>query len=222
MVKKRLTVGEKNKIVILRKKGKTLVEIGKIVKRPKSTISRLTKGLIFSDKIQNLIDTRSFGSKIKAKKDWEGSLVKARKIVNRISNRDRILITSALYWGEGNKKEFNIINSDPVLLATVVNCLKGLGVSNAEIKVGLRLYSGVDKKKAIDFWSRALAVPRSNIAYFEEVINSSTGKLTYGMCRVRVSKGAHIFKLMMSVINLIKIDTNAAVVQRIEQGTPKS
>lgn len=42
------------------------------------------------------------------------------------------------------------------------------------------------------------------------------------MCRVRVAKGGSYFKLIMSMIDLIKSDFNAAVVQWIEQRSPNA
>ncbi len=133
-------------------------------------------------------------------------------------------MAASLYWGEGNKSEFNIINSDPFLLVVIVECLKDIGVDITDIKAGLRLFKGVKKKQAVTFWSEAISLPVKNFVFFEKIQKGHGlgGKFLNGMCRIRVKKGARIFKLMMSVIDFIKSDSNAAVVQWIEQGTPKS
>ncbi|MFZ2522642.1 MAG: hypothetical protein WAX44_03135 [Minisyncoccia bacterium] len=108
--------------------------------------------------------------------------------------------------GEGNKKELSIINSDPSLIRVVLSCLKELGISNNEIKVSLRLFEDIDKKEAVNYWSKFLNISRSMINHFEIKHGRKVGKLKYGMCRIRVKKSAKYFKLIMSMIDLIRLN----------------
>ena len=89
------------------------------------------------------------------------------------------------------------------------------------MKFGLRLHNGIDMEEAVNFWSKFLDISPNEIKHLERIDGKKKGKLKYGMCRIRVAKSAPYFKLLISLINSIKEHFHAAVVQRIEQGTPK-
>ena len=113
------------------------------------------------------------------------------------------------------------MNSDPGLIKVFVGCLYEIGVPKDNIKINLRLHDDIDRNKAIIFWAKLLSIEPARIGKIEVIQGKKTGKLKYGMCRVRVAKSATYFKLIMSLISIIKTRFDAAVVQRIEQGTPK-
>ena len=97
-----------------------------------------------------------------------------------------------------------MINSDPNLVRVIVMCLKDLGIQQNELKISLRLFEDIDIKKAISFWSKTLYLPRGFITKIDIKKGKKVGKLRYGMCRVRVKKAGKNFKLIMSMIDLIK------------------
>lgn len=167
-------------------------------------MSRLVHGLILPEDAKKSINIKQGASKDMAMKAWSYAKSQSASFIGNLSPRDNVIILAALYWGEGSKKEFNIINSDPQLLKIVVESLKILGVPIDDIKIGIRLYNGISKLEAVDFWSETLSIPITNIAYFEHVRKNGENKFKFGMCRVRVRKGAPIFKFIMSVIDLIK------------------
>ena len=115
-----------------------------------------------------------------------------------------MLILACLYWGEGNKNELNIINSDPNLIRIFVNCLKKLGVRNEDLLVSARIYEDLDPEKVKSFWAKTLDIDKKLIRSINVLSSKKKGKLKYGMCRVRVRKGARYFKIIMSMIDLIK------------------
>ena len=79
-----------------------------------------------------------------------------------------------------------------------------MGVKDEELKISLRLFEDIDHKKAISFWSQTLALPKGMIQKIDVISGKKVGKLKHGMCRLRVKKGGKYFKLIISMIDLIK------------------
>ncbi len=185
-------------IIRLRKSGLSLDSIHKIVPQGKTTIFTYIKDL----KVD--FNLRGTGSARKAKKDWDESKITASELVKDISLKGEMLILACLYWGEGNKNELSLINSDPNLIRIFVNCLKKLGVKNEDLLVSARIYEDLNPEKVKSFWARNLGIDKSLIRSINVLHGKKIGKLEYGMCRVRVRKSHYYFKLIMSMIDLIK------------------
>lgn len=205
MPKPRLLSREIKKIKNLRKTGHTLPEIKKITKRSYGTVWRYIEGISILPQYQEIWKAKRGGSKAKSNREWQEAKVKASGIIGRLGFSEKMLILSCLYWGEGNKTELNLINSDPILVRTFLRCLKDLGVKDDELKISLRLFESINRRKAISFWTRTLSLPRGTIRKIDVISGKKVGKLKYGMCRVRVKKGGRYFKLIISMINLIKL-----------------
>ena len=148
--------------------------------------------------------TKRGGSKFKALKEKEQASKKARLLLSSIDSRDTLFILAALYWGEGTKKELNLINGDPELVRVFVSCLRRLGITNNQLKITLRVFEDMDKGKVITFWAQTLGVMERHIASVDVLKGKKKGKLLHGMCRVRVAKSKDYFKLIMAMINFIK------------------
>lgn len=204
----------------LRSKGYTLQEIRKVVLAGKGTIFKYIKGVNIDEKHRKDFELKRFGTKNKSKVAWEESLVQAEKILKPLKKQYAPIILCALYWGEGNKKELNLINSDPALIKVFVECLYSIGVIKEDLKVTLRVYEDSKIGDAKKFWSDLLKIPLDQISNVNVLKGKKKGKLKFGMCRVRVKKGGQYFKLIISMIDLLKSHYNAAVVQWIEQDTP--
>ena len=196
---------ERQKIRELRKTGHSLLEIKSIVNRGYGTIYRYIKDVPILPQYKKLWEIKRGGSRKKSEKDWEEARSKALILAKDFILKEKMIILSCLYWGEGNKKELNIINSDPSLLRVFINCLREIGINDDRITISLRLFEDLDKKKAVDYWLKTLNLPKNNITRFEIIKGKKTGKLKYGMCRVRVEKGGQYFKLIMSMIDLIRV-----------------
>lgn len=107
---------------------------------------------------------------------------------------------SALYWGEGNKKDFNLINSDPDLIKVFVKGLKDLfGIPANKLKISIRIYEDLDKIKCLNFWSGITKVPVHKFVSVNVLKGKKKGKLNNGMCRVRVEKGGNLLKYMLAI-----------------------
>lgn len=204
MSKPSLSLREINKIKNLRKTGHTLSEIKNITKRSNGTIWKYIENVSVLPKYQEIWKAKRGGSKAKSNNEWKEAKIKASNIVKHIGFSEKMLILSCLYWGEGNKTELNLINSDPSMVRVVIACLKDLGIKDDELKISLRLFESIDRKKAISFWLCTLSLPKGTIQKIDVIPGKKIGKLEYGMCRLRVKKGGKYFKLIISMINLIK------------------
>jgi hypothetical protein len=185
-------------IIRLRKSGLSLDSIHKIVPQGKTTIFTYIKDL----KVD--FDLRGTGSKIKSDDEWRDTKKEAVKLLGNFSKQSRLLVLASLYWGEGNKTELNLINSDPELIRVFILCLMEIGVKKEDLKISLRLYEDIDLIKAKMFWSKITGINSEYFTGIELIKGKKQGKLKYGMCRVRVRKSHYYFKLLMNMIDLIK------------------
>ena len=192
------------KIKTLRSKGESISEISLAVGKSKSVVSRYIQGVKVKAKYADILKVKQGGSKARAAIQWAKKRDESRDLIRKLSRNEKLLILASLYWGEGTKKELNIINSDPTMLRVVVQCLRELGIQDFEFKATLRIYSDLNKQKAVQFWSKSLGLPAECFANVNVLSGKKEGKLLYGMCRLRVLKGAKYFKLIMSVIERIK------------------
>ncbi len=219
---KPITQEEIARIVRLRKTGHSLPEIRKILNRGSSTVFKYITGVKILPEYISELKLKQGGSRRRADQAWKKASFQAKNMLsNNLSKEQRLCLLLGLYWGEGSKTELNLINSDPALIKIFMICLKDFNIRKSQIKISLRLHDTIDHKAAVRFWSGFLSIEQSKITSIEIIHGKKTGKLKYGMCRVRVTKGSQYFKLLMSLIFQVKSSFNAAVVQRIEQGTPK-
>ncbi|MFA6341005.1 MAG: hypothetical protein WCX27_02060 [Candidatus Paceibacterota bacterium] len=187
-----------SKIIELRRKGLSLNEIRKEVLVGKSTIFKYLKG------VKTPFDLRNTGSIRKSKREWEYARGIASNLIKTISGKERMLILACLYWGEGNKKELNLINSDPDLIRIFISCLMDIGVKKEDLLVSVRMYEDMNIGKVQNFWSKITGVGKNSMKKADILVGKKIGKLEYGMCRVRVRKSGTYFKLIMSMVDLIR------------------
>lgn len=204
MPKKALTKIQIEKIVNLRKKGHSLPEIRRITKHSPGTVFKYIQNIEVLPEFKDILKSKQGGSKERAKKKWTEAETRAKNIIHKISERDKLMILLGIYWGEGTKRELNFINSDPQMIKTFVNSLYLIDVKDQEIKFSIRIFNGMDKKETINFWSDLLKINPDRIKSIEHSYGTKTDKLQHGMCRVRVEKSERYFKLIMSMIGFIK------------------
>ncbi|MBX9906967.1 hypothetical protein K2X96_03660 [Patescibacteria group bacterium] len=206
-VPKNLTKTDVAKIIKLRESGHSLPEIRKITGRSNDAVFKYIKGVKVNPAFAQILKEKQGGSKVRALKNWELARKEAEQLITTpLNKKEKLLILACLYWGEGTKQELNIINSDGNLLKVVVSCLKDLGIQDSEFRITLRLYGDCDVDKARIYWSNILNLPANSIKNINILTGKKEGKLMYGMCRIRVTKAARYFKLIISIINLIKAE----------------
>ena len=193
-----------HKIRSLRLRGCSVKEIRAHLGHSVATISKYIQGVSISEKYKSILENKRFPSKKRSQSQWEFAERESFKIIGTLNKRDRILLLIGLYWGEGTKRELNIINGDPALLKVFVTCIQDIGITKDMLKMSLRLYENISPTKAIAFWANNLGVSERSISSIQIVPGNKIGKLEYGMCRIRVKKSSSYFKLLMSMIALLK------------------
>lgn len=205
MSKTRLTEEEKNKIFDLRRSGCTLTEILEEVPRSKSIVFTYMNKVEVLEECRDLLEQKQRGSKCMANKYWEWSKSESKRFVGALSDREKILLFASLYWGEGRKSnDFGIINSDPYVIKAAMEGLLLVGVDKSRLKIGLRVFNDLDVEKVTAFWSKFLSIDIQHFSKPEIIQGKKKGRLEYGMCRLRIEKGQKYFKLVTSMIDLIK------------------
>jgi hypothetical protein len=204
MGKVQLTSRQIRRLTGLRQTGHSLPEIRQITGHASSTVWKYIKDVSVSPRYRKILHIKQGGSKERARRRWSNAAEKAKEEIGAaLSRRDRLLVLAALYWGEGNKRELNMINGSPLLLKTFLESLYCLGVVSADIRFSIRVFGRKNLKKTKDFWQRTLELTDANYVGCEILDGKKDGKLEYGMCRVRMVKSEQIFKLIMSMIDLI-------------------
>jgi len=204
MLKPRLSKKEISRMISLRQNGLSLFEIKAMVGHSKSTISKYVKGIKLLPSLKNTWNGEQEGSIRRSLRQWDESRSWAKNALS-VSERDKLIILACLYWGEGTKKELNLINSDPNLIKVFVSCLMSLGVKKSDLRLTLRVYGDTHREGAVAFWSKLLGLPKYQIINVDVLEGRKLGRLEHGMCRVRVKKGAMYFKRIMSMIELVKL-----------------
>lgn len=195
---------EIQKIIHLRQTGHSLPEIRKAMNKGSATVFKYIQGVEVFSEYRDILKEKQGGSRARSRECWSIAKQEARKILLPFTKRDPLLILALLYWGEGTKKEFNVINSDPDFIRVFVNALESIGVRRGDLRVTLRIYEDINEQAARKYWSGVLSIKSSQIQTVNILKGRKVGKLQYGMCRIRVTKGGKHFKLIMSMIELIK------------------
>lgn len=200
----KISTREINQIIKLRRYGYSLPEIREAVKRGNSTIFKYIQNVKILPKYQNAWRIKQGGSRKRMLKEWGKSKEKAEKIINHLSRTNKIIIASCLYWGEGTKNDFSLSNTDPGLIKVFIRCLEELGIAKQSLRVTIRIYEDIQKKTAIKYWAKIIGIPKKQILNVNVLKGKKKGKLKYGMCRIRITKGAPYLKLIRSIVELIK------------------
>lgn len=220
MVRNRVDEFELRKIRDMRRKGYSIGEIAKDMRRGQTTIIRHIKGVkVLPEHIAKWKSKRG-GSANRAINRRQKSLSIALKKLGALGNRDQLLIAACLYWGEGSKREFGFTNTDPRLIKAFLKCLYALGLEKERLKISIRIYEDIDSKKAKSYWAKVIGISASDIGSVNVLEGKKKGKLPFGMCRIRLVNGNDYFNLMMATIQII-CNNYALVAQWIEPRTPK-
>lgn len=195
---------EVEKIISMRKIGHSLPEICKFLNRGGSTVYKYAKDVVVLPEYVNSLKQKQGGSKDRARTQWDKSIISANDLLKKIGKREKLFILAALYWGEGTKSELDLINSDPAMIRVFISCMKEIGVKSKDLRVSLRIYGDISSSDAKKYWAEVCEVDMENILSVNILKGKKTGKLPYGMCRVRVIRGGEYFKLIMSMIACIK------------------
>lgn len=142
--------------------------------------------------------------------------------VKKISDRELLLISMALYWCEGAKTDstssFMFVNSDPeMILIMKFFLVQVVKVSPEDIFVRIQINRMHESRieTVLIFWKKLLELKSSQIRkpYF---VNTKVNKVYenydkyYGVCRLLVRNSKHLKYKMLGLIKALKNETMSA------------
>jgi len=209
---------DKKTAIKLRREGKSYNEINKILDIPKSTLSGWFRDLRFSKDIKiklindakkkwacNITNYNKRRAALILEKTDKIQLMESKKI-RGISERERWLLGTALYWAEGSKRvrwQARFTNSDPNMIKFIMSYFRNTcKIKEEKFRLTLQIHSNVSEKEAKQYWSGIAGIPT---VQFYKTLNatSKTSKnkrepkrLPYGTLRISIAD--------VNIINKIK------------------
>ncbi|MBI4709014.1 MAG: hypothetical protein HY764_02300 [Candidatus Portnoybacteria bacterium] len=183
----------------LRMKGYSINELVKRLSIPKTTVWHHVHNVKVPPKYVFILKAKRGGSKQRSQRNWEEAKGRALILLNNSGHRDLVIALAMLYWGEGNKKACEFINSDGRMIKFYLFVLRKIFcVDENAIKATMRIFSGMDERECLNYWSGITGIPCAKfIIRFND--GGTSGKTRYGMCRITVRKGSKILKLIHSL-----------------------
>lgn len=215
---------DKQKAIVMRKKGMSYSQIKEKLNVSKSTLSGwlynmpLSKKRIRELQADSPIRIERYRNTMRIKKEGRLKEVykKVSKDVGNFSKRDLFLAGLFLYWGEGTKAQNSLValtNTNPNMLKFFIKWLKLFGIERKDLKVKLHLYSDMNIKESINFWSEELKIPHSN--FHKPYIKKTSSKfITYkngfgkGTCSVIVGDRDLWEYIIMGLKYISEINSN--------------
>lgn len=173
-------VKERQKVIELRRKGKTYSEIERMLGIPKSTLSDWLTNFPLTEEQLKAVEMSSIRNKgagiekcrITKQKKREirlnGIYQEEAKNLLPLSKRELYLIGLFLYWGEGLKDikgSLSLSNTDPKVIKFYLYWLiKSFNISKEKVKVLIHLYEDMDIERSLSFWSREIHIPVSQFS----------------------------------------------------------
>lgn len=114
--------------------------------------------------------------------------------IGKLTSRDRFVIGVALYAGEGGKTNFGFANSEPKIIAYMMEWFREFcHIPENKLKGGIWIHDNLDAKKAIEFWSKLTRIPVNQFYKTYVVKNKKDSKKirknihSYGVFSIRIS-----------------------------------
>jgi len=207
---------DREKALILRKQEMSYSQIKKILKVGKSTLSLWLRDYPLSkERIRELracserrIEKFRGTMRQKKEKRLKEIYETQKKFLLPLKNREAFLFGLGLYWGEGTKYRQDglaISNTDPSIIKFFICWLnKYLRIPKKKMRVRLHLYTDMDVKKEIQFWSKILKIPLTQIArpYIKKTSSkriNHKGSFGHGTCNVRINSVTLAEKIFMGL-----------------------
>ncbi len=220
----------KIKARILRKKGVSIIVIAQKLGVSKSSVSDWCRDILLTTEQTKKLEKNkgisvTTGQRMGAERNKQKRLeviaeadILAKKIVKKITERELLLIATALYWSEGSKSDstsgFIFVNSDPEMVRVMKLFLVDvLNTQKDDIVCSIQINKIHEKriKTVLSFWKKLLELDDSQLKkpYY---INTKVSKVYenyesyYGTCRLIVRKGMNLKYKMLGLIRALKQD----------------
>ncbi len=207
---------DKNLAIRLRQTGKSYSQIKNLIGVSKSTLSLwLRKYPLSNERLKLLRDwseiriEKYIATRTKSREARKKSIYASqKKLIIPLSKRDLLIAGFFLYWGEGSKtpeKTVAVTNTDPSMLRFFIHWIQKIfNVAKKNMRVSIHIYSDMNAKKEIEFWSKNLDISKSQ--FIKPYIKKSKsfeitrkGGFGHGTCSVRVHNSELARKVLGSI-----------------------
>lgn len=206
---------DRNRAIQLRKQHKSYSQIKNILNVSKGTLSVWLQAYpLPQEKIRELRDwneqrIEKFRETMKQKREYRLQQVydKEKSFLIPLDKRELYIAGLFLYWGEGLKvgAEVSLSNTNPAVIQFFIHWLQEtVGITKGQMRVYLHLYSDMDVKKEMRFWSRVLSLPPKQFTRPYIKVSSSKrifhkGTFGHGTCNLRVGSTVLKERIMMGL-----------------------
>lgn len=214
----------------MRKNGYSVKTISRELLVSRSSVSIWVRDIILTPKQlrqlnQNSIDGRNKGrtttSLIYQKRREKirlDSLHYAQKIIGKLSSKEFLILGTALYWAEGNKKSHAVrfTNSDPNLIKFAINWFTQCFNVTPErfgAFVGINESHRKRERKVIEYWSAVSGIHPNQFrkTIFKKAINKKVydnPNAHFGTLTIYVLKPIRIYNRIIGLINALSLIIN--------------
>lgn len=197
---RKIDLGTITKIKMLRAHGHSVPEISKLVLASKTSVLRYITGVQILPEYLAEWSGKRGGSRRRKLIQERQAFEDGKDLVSIPSQKEKMLYMAALYWAEGSKGDFGLSNTDPELIRIFVNGLREVyGITDDRMRISVRIYEDLDREQCLDFWSKVVGIDKAKFVNVNVLSGKKKGKLLYGMCRVRVTKGAFLLKKIIGI-----------------------
>jgi len=200
---------QRQKAFELRLAGKSYNEIAKTLDVSKGSLSLWFKDLKLSRVAQKRLEgkmrfAREHGLFENNRRRTQAIKIENKKIRQITANEikpllkyELLLVGAALYWAEGYNRdtkgkghEICFSNSDPDMVKLFLRFLREIiYVPEDKLRVNIHIYSNIDEKSAINFWSQVTNIPKERFHITQQISRASKGKrpknsLPYGTLKL--------------------------------------
>lgn len=223
----------KQKAIQLRKGGKSIGDIAKVLAVSKSTISHWCRDLQLTDEAIAKISKRGKNKLLAALLRYsEGKRIErigrtmqykneGKQMTSSLTKSDILMVGLGLYWGEGYKEsngELGFTNSNPDIVKFYIYWLSLFSVEKKDLIFRLTLndFFKQSEKKLKKFWTKILDVNENQFSK-TTIIQSKLKKASYnnqktykGILRIKVRKGLALKYKILGAIEHIALVHNSA------------
>jgi predicted transcriptional regulator len=216
---------KKKEAHILRRKGHSINGIAKELGVSKASVSVWCKDLVLTKKQKEILLKNSIrGGSIGRLKGAQINKEKKEKIigfykeegksaVGSVSQREKLLVGTALYWAEGSKRtKLSFVNSDPQMILFMCNWFQEcLGVKKEDfiVRVSINEIHTPRINKVIKFWSDLLQLPKSQFRktlYIKVKPKKiyENHDIYYGMLALRIRRSSKLLYRISGLVEAIR------------------
>lgn len=220
-----MKMGAQNRAVILRKQGRSIKDIARLVSVSSSTVSRWCKRITLTSFQEDRLRQKRRTAGIAALRPWiernkqrkvedvAMQKILGRKDIGRMRERDLFMVGLGLYWGEGYKKgsqEWGFTNSDPNIIRVILSWLKtcySVPLTRVHARITINKHYEQHTDRMTLYWSKETGIPLQ--AFAKPTFISGYGKPErspdnyYGTLRIKVRNGTSLRRRILASIEML-------------------